>query len=399
MRAENVVSQVKDGVVKITAKKGVGSGTLVSPQAILTNAHVVEATSVVILEDAHGRQGRGRVIWRHRRMDLAVIKALESGWDAGRMRVATQVREGEEVLAMGFPFGQGLTVTHGIVSAHSVKNRLGVSHIQIDAALNAGSSGGPVVNMSGEVVALSTFKSDGQSLNFAIPMEAALRCASNALNQAAGNSALCCPACGQYASGHGRYCMTCGACLDVDLDAIGGVALPEPLLVSQDTAERETENLDVLQTRPGQHDPLATIRQAIIGLLDSLGVDSYEARMERNLWVFLHGSINGEIGLVENRQSSSTSKIFVRCCVIPLPDKPSLAFYRKLLQLNDEFLGNPSFSVDAGNMVWLSTSRPVEGLDGTELSVLFHRTSELADKYDDELLDEFGAELGDDQAE
>lgn len=138
-------------------------------------------------------------------------------------------------------------------------------------------------------------------------------------------------------------------------------------------------------------DPTA-VRHRIGMLLDSIGIDSYDARLDRNCWRIRCGSATGEINLVVDPEDAESSRICVRFRILRVPLGAALPLYRRLLELNDSFLGLKSFTVDGSNVVWLSAGRTIRGLDEGELAELVDRTSHFADHYDDVLLDEFGRE-------
>ena len=139
---------------------GFGSGFIVDPSGIIvTNNHVVRDTTVVEVTLQDGRKFTTKDIKRDPKADLAVIKIeskeplpfLEFG-DSAAMEV------GDQVLAVGAPFGLMGSVTSGIVSGKSRNNlnlNLYEDFIQTDAAVNPGNSGGPLVNMEGKVVGLT----------------------------------------------------------------------------------------------------------------------------------------------------------------------------------------------------------------------------------------------------
>lgn len=156
-------------------RRSMGSGFLVHPDGYLvTNAHVVEGVREVQVRLASGRRLKGTVIGRDRRVDLALVKVdapeklpvLPLG-DSDRLRV------GEFVLALGHPFGLEQTVSFGIVSrkgAPLVAAAPGFDYIQTDAAVNPGNSGGPLVNMAGQVVGVNSMAARNGSIGFAIPV-------------------------------------------------------------------------------------------------------------------------------------------------------------------------------------------------------------------------------------
>ena len=174
-------------------QQGAGSGFLISQDGyIMTNNHVVEdATQIlVILKDR--REFSARVIGRDENTDIAIIKLEGSGFPSVRLGDPEQTRVGEWVLAIGNPLGNlDFTVTAGIVSA---KGRpLGIirettrsnytleSFIQTDAAINPGNSGGPLVNIRGEVIGVNSAIASNtgyyEGYGFAVPIDIARRVA------------------------------------------------------------------------------------------------------------------------------------------------------------------------------------------------------------------------------
>ena len=155
-------------------RRSLGSGFLVHPDGYLvTNAHVVEGTSTVQVRLASGRRLSGQVIGRDARVDLALVK-VESAELLPVLPLGDweQLRVGEFVLALGHPFGLEQTVSLGIVSrrgAPLLAATPGFDFIQTDAAVNPGNSGGPLVNMAGQVIGVNTMAARNGSIGFAIP--------------------------------------------------------------------------------------------------------------------------------------------------------------------------------------------------------------------------------------
>ncbi|MEI8326813.1 MAG: trypsin-like peptidase domain-containing protein, partial [Betaproteobacteria bacterium] len=134
---------------------GLGSGVIVSANGyILTNDHVVEESDAieVILND--GRHARAKVIGTDPDSDLAVLKIELDRLPVITMGNSENLQVGDQVLAIGNPFGVGQTVTGGIVSALG-RNQLGINifenFIQTDAAINPGNSGGALVDVNGQL--------------------------------------------------------------------------------------------------------------------------------------------------------------------------------------------------------------------------------------------------------
>jgi serine protease Do len=156
--------------------RALGSGFLIHPSGyVVTNAHVVERSSKVQVRLASGRRLQGTVVGRDRRVDLALVKVeatealpvLPLG-DSERLAV------GELVVALGHPFGLEQTVSLGIVSRKGAPVQSaapgGFDFIQTDAAVNPGNSGGPLVDMSGQVVGVNYMATRNGSIGFAIPV-------------------------------------------------------------------------------------------------------------------------------------------------------------------------------------------------------------------------------------
>jgi serine protease DegQ len=160
---------------------GLGSGVIVSGDGyILTNNHVVEGADEieVVLNDA--RRARAKVIGTDPDSDIAVLKIGLDKLPAIVLGSSDAVQVGDQVLAVGNPFGVGQTVTSGIVSALG-RNQLGINtfenFIQTDAAINPGNSGGALVDVNGSLVGINTaiYSRSGGSMGigFAIPVSTA----------------------------------------------------------------------------------------------------------------------------------------------------------------------------------------------------------------------------------
>jgi serine protease Do len=139
---------------------GFGSGVLIDPSGVvLTNNHVVQDADSVEVTTNDGRKFASRDIRRDPKTDLAIIK-LDSKIPLPFLEYAdsTVVEVGDRVLAAGAPFGLMGSVTHGIISGKSRNNLRLNSYedwLQTDAAVNPGSSGGPLVTLDGKVVGIT----------------------------------------------------------------------------------------------------------------------------------------------------------------------------------------------------------------------------------------------------
>jgi serine protease Do len=163
---------------------GIGSGFIISPDGyILTNTHVVNNASKITVKLTDRREFDAKVVGMDERTDVAVIKISAKGdLPVVRLGDSNKLRPGQWVLAIGSPFGFENSVTAGVVSA-TARGNVGeggngyVPFIQTDVAVNPGNSGGPLFNLSGEVVGINSqiySRSGGyEGISFAIPIDVA----------------------------------------------------------------------------------------------------------------------------------------------------------------------------------------------------------------------------------
>ncbi|HSK71529.1 MAG TPA: trypsin-like peptidase domain-containing protein [Pyrinomonadaceae bacterium] len=156
----------------------VGSGFIVDRSGyILTNYHVVEDSSRITVRLHSGEEFQAKIIGMDEETDLAVLK-IDTGRDLPFVKLADSSRAqvGDWVLAIGSPFGLAQTVTAGIISQTNRETPYATpfqKFIQTDAAINRGNSGGPLVNMDGEVIGvnsqIATSTGDYNGVGFALP--------------------------------------------------------------------------------------------------------------------------------------------------------------------------------------------------------------------------------------
>jgi serine protease Do len=162
--------------------QGLGSGFIISQDGyVLTNAHVVagDGEVTVRLADAK-REFKAKVIGADERTDVALLKIDATGLPTVKLGKSASLQPGEWVAAIGSPFGFENTITAGIVSAtgRALPAEAYVPFIQTDVAVNPGNSGGPLINLAGEVVGVNSmiYSQTGgyMGVSFAIPIEVAL---------------------------------------------------------------------------------------------------------------------------------------------------------------------------------------------------------------------------------
>ena len=163
------------------AQTGLGSGVIISPDGyILTNNHVVEGADEIEVTLTDSRRARATVIGTDPETDLAVLKVQLDKLPVIVLGDSDKLAVGDQVLAIGNPFGVGQTVTSGIVSALG-RTHLGINtfenFIQTDAAINPGNSGGALVDVNGNLMGINTaiYSRSGGSMGigFAIPVSTA----------------------------------------------------------------------------------------------------------------------------------------------------------------------------------------------------------------------------------
>ena len=160
------------------SRQDMGSGVLVSEDGyILTNNHVINQVQNISVGLWDGRFASAQIVGSDPETDLAVLKIDLTGLPAAPLAETGNVRVGDVVLAIGNAFGLSHTVTMGIISAtgrNDLRSVLYEDFIQTDAAINAGNSGGALINYRGEVIGISTRNLDqvqgAQNIGFAIPI-------------------------------------------------------------------------------------------------------------------------------------------------------------------------------------------------------------------------------------
>lgn len=203
----DMIDYVSEGVVGIInygysskydreLEYGSGSGFVISSEGyILTNAHVVEDATKLGVMFVDGEEVEAQLVGYDKSFDIAVLKVERANLMPLKLGESEKVRVGEFVIAIGDPTGRELsgTTTFGIVSATARSMNIdGITnvYIQTDAAVNPGNSGGPLINMNGEVIGVVSAKTvtasyddygnaiSAEGLGFALPIDQAMKVAS-----------------------------------------------------------------------------------------------------------------------------------------------------------------------------------------------------------------------------
>jgi S1-C subfamily serine protease len=165
-------------------RHSLGTGIIMrSDGYILTSAHVIHRGTTIMIGLNDKRKLEAEVVGKDQYSDLAVLKVKETGLPAAKFGSTKNLRAGDWAIAIGSPLGFDHTVTLGIISA--VTRSIEDEHfhnredlIQTDAAINFGNSGGPLLNIKGEVIGINTaIRGDAQNISFAIPVDSAIKVA------------------------------------------------------------------------------------------------------------------------------------------------------------------------------------------------------------------------------
>jgi serine protease Do len=174
-----VLARLEPAVVRIETGEASGSGVIISRTGhVLTSNHVVSDISLVRITLMSGEQYDGVIVARDEACDLAIVAIIadRSDFVAAQVGSSENITVGQEVLAIGFALGlKGqATLSRGVVSA--MRNIDGRDYIQTDAPVNPGNSGGPLVNLKGQIIGIVTAKYVGEGvegMGLAVPIDEA----------------------------------------------------------------------------------------------------------------------------------------------------------------------------------------------------------------------------------
>ncbi len=179
MTRQEVTETYRGAVVRIETDLGSGSGFIIkSSGTIVTNAHVVRdaATITVYLDD--GTTHTGRVLGIDTEHDIALVKIDAADLPVIELVAGNAGQLGQQVIVLGYPLGnENLTVTSGIISSYEYDSGSNINWVQTDSAVNPGNSGGPMLNLNGQLVGMVTAKAVGvdvEGVGYAISAETLL---------------------------------------------------------------------------------------------------------------------------------------------------------------------------------------------------------------------------------
>ena len=229
---------VYESVFIVYSGNSMGSGFAVGENCIVTNAHVIENTRNVFITTYGGDQYQATVLGVNEEEDIAVLVVRNISFPYLPVADVSEIKTGDNIYAIGSPKGMAYTLTTGVISAkeREIRNQ---SYIQIDAPINEGNSGGPLLNDFGEVLGMNTLKiSDGEGLGFAIPI-----------------ARIC------------NYLSTLGIELSTNGNVTSNIEIPEstpPVNVPETSTEDNTEHKENDSTDVYEDKHIATINYALV---------------------------------------------------------------------------------------------------------------------------------------
>ncbi|MEP6673716.1 MAG: trypsin-like peptidase domain-containing protein [Ferruginibacter sp.] len=359
MPTQEIIEKYQNAIIQIATQTGTGTGFYLKEfDLIVTNNHVVADFPEVTIKGKKFNKTLSRVWYTDRKHDLAFLEP------PGSTELATiplgkyeELKDGDEVVAIGHPYGLNYTATQGVISKVD-RIRDGLKFIQIDAAINPGNSGGPLVNDRGEIIGVNSFIiRGGDNLGFALPVNY-LRTALQLYQPNRGQSSTRCASCDFLVLASnidsGKYCPSCGS----------EVRLPQI---------------------PETEAPATGIAKTIESILKDLGKDIKLARNGANNWEVEEGS--AKIKIVYNADN-----FFIAgdayLCQMPQDGTKIKPLYQFLLEENYKTKGLV-LSTSGQNIV-LSCIMYDLDLTADNGKEQFEKLFKKADEYDDLLKNQYG---------
>ncbi len=359
MEFQEIIESYQPAIIQIAASGSTGTGFyLTDYHLIVTNEHVVGKAAEVTIGGKSFPRMFASVWYTDKKHDLAFLQPPPgAAFPSLTLGKYDQMKDGDEVIAIGHPFGLNYTATQGVISKVD-RVRQGLHFIQIDAAINPGNSGGPLVNNRGEVIGVNTFIiRGGDNLGFALPVSY-LKAALDLYQPYKGTPATRCPNCNFLVTpsniDSNKYCPACGT----------EVKIPEP---------------PVTEYSPGG------TAKSIEDILKELGKDIRLARDGTNKWEVKEGSAKIKIAY-------NTETYFISgdayLCQLPEEKEQIKQLYQFLLSENYVNEDGLALSCVSQNIV---LSAVMYDLDMTKESgmKLLQKLFRKADEYDNLLIQKF----------
>lgn len=353
---ESIIALYKDIVVQIATPFSLGTGFYLSEyNLIVTNEHVIRGNEKVVVNGHTFEEHLAPVQFIDEHLDLAFLDGSKINIKQNaQLDEKPNLNIGDEIIAIGHPFGLKFSFTKGIVSNPAVV-RNDLNFIQHDAALNPGNSGGPLVNQEGNITGVNSFSIvQGNSIGFSLPIDYVKQNINKFIAAKRQVSAIC-TSCKTLVSENkieNKYCFNCGS----------EVVLPN--------------SVDSFQ-------PMG-MSVTIEGMLSRLGYDVQLSRRGLNCWEVKRGSARIRISYHEE-----TGLIMGDAYLCTIPKSNIISVYNMMLRENYS-LDGLTFSVKGQDII-LSLLIYDKYFDDQTSRLFFNGLFEKADHYDDILVDDFGA--------
>ena len=215
MEFQEIIENYQPAIIQIASNGSTGTGFYLDQyHLIVTNEHVVGKAAEVTIAGKSFHKMLSSVWYTDKKHDLAFLQPPPgAAFPALPLGQYESLKDGDEIIAIGHPYGLNYTATQGVISKAD-RVRQGLHFIQIDAAINPGNSGGPLVNIRGEVIGINTFIiRGGDNLGFALPVSY-MKTALDLYAPYKGTPATRCPNCNFLVLisniESGKYCPSCG---------------------------------------------------------------------------------------------------------------------------------------------------------------------------------------------
>ena len=353
----DIIAKYRNVIVQISTPRGTGTGFYLHDyKLIVTNHHVVAESAQAVVAGALLDQSMVSVLYKDPAYDLAFLEVPKTDAQLPKVEIAAKnvLKAGDNIVAIGHPYGLKYTATQGIVSKPA---RLynDVNYVQIDAAINPGNSGGPLVNKQGEIVGVNTFIiQGGEGLGFALPVNYLRESLNDFVKGNYTERVIRCRSChniSTVSAAIDNYCPHCGFKLAL--------------------ADEE------------EYMPAGTSK-LVEEVLEKTGKDVSLSRRGQNMWEIKQGS-----ALIRISYAESTGFVVGDAHLCRLPRTDIGKIYEYMLRENHKLEG-AFFSVNEKDIV-LSSIVYDRYFSVETASKIFETLFDKADHYDDLLVDEYGA--------
>jgi serine protease Do len=352
---ENIIEKLKSIVVQIATPFSTGTGFYV-PQSkfIITNEHVIHSCRDIVIEDQNKQRQRGKIVFADEAHDLALLKIdkpMRSNYS--ELEFALDIEMGQEVIALGHPYGLSFSSTLGIVSNKNLEIN-DTSYIMHDAVLNPGNSGGPLVDIQGRLVGInSSIFQDGKNISVALGADLIKKAIDDYL-ESGYQSAVRCPSCNTSVEDHEHasgFCLSCGC--KVNLFSL--IPLYKP----------------------------SGLANKIEQILETMAYDAVLCRRGQFSWEIEKGSAK-----VQLNYHPKKGYLLAQSILSQIPGHNAVELYEFLLKANYEAKGI-TFSVDQ-NIIIASLLLYDQQMNEEVTLHLLQQLLEKSDHYDDIILRQFG---------